>query len=123
MEPDNARSVVTTLAPEKRAYLVQAATGVRHLPGAAAEVGVYQGGSLVLIAGTLREKRVYGIDTFTGMPNPSTFDEHVAGGRLHFLQQAEVGQLRMVGQFSNRVAQRALSRGSPLRETVSPHIR
>jgi predicted O-methyltransferase YrrM len=79
MDPGNARSVVTTLAPEKRAYLVQAATSVRHLPGAAAEVGVYRGGSLVLIAGTLREKRVYGIDTFTGMPSPSTFDEHVAG--------------------------------------------
>jgi len=67
------------LSPEKRTLLVQAAAAVRHLPGAAAEVGVYKGGSLVLIAGVLREKVVYGIDTFSGMPEPLERDKHLAG--------------------------------------------
>lgn len=73
------KSVVTTLSPAKRANLIQAAVAVRPLAGAAAEVGVYRGGSLVLIAGALPGKLVYGIDTFTGMPAPSEHDQHTAG--------------------------------------------
>lgn len=75
----SSRSVFTLLSPEKRTFLVQAAAAVRHLPGAAAEVGVYKGGSLVFIAGALREKVVYGIDTFAGMPEPADRDKHLAG--------------------------------------------
>jgi predicted O-methyltransferase YrrM len=76
---DSPRSVFTLLSPEKRTFLVQAAAAIRHLPGAAAEVGVYKGGSLVFIAGVLREKVVYGIDTFAGMPEPLDRDKHLAG--------------------------------------------
>lgn len=49
------------------------------LPGAVAEVGVYHGGSLVRIAKNLRNKDIYGIDTFEGMPEPSNNDLHKKG--------------------------------------------
>jgi hypothetical protein len=62
-------------------FLVDQTQYVKDLPGAAVEIGVYKGGSLTRIAGQLndRNKKVYGIDTFTGMPEPSEYDLHKKG--------------------------------------------
>lgn len=50
------------------------------LPGAVAEVGVYKGGSLKVLADIFTDKQVFGIDTFEGMPNTALdFDGHQAG--------------------------------------------
>lgn len=49
------------------------------LPGAGAEIGVYQGGSLIRAAKSFKRSVFYGIDTFEGMPEPSDKDLHRKG--------------------------------------------
>jgi len=41
----------------------------RCLEGGVAEVGVYYGGSLLVIANVFKDRQVYGIDTFAGHPD------------------------------------------------------
>lgn len=50
---------------------------VKHLPGNAIEVGVYQGGSLKVIAQAMPHKTVYGYDTFEGLPVEKSSDKEV----------------------------------------------
>lgn len=51
-----------------------------NLPGAAAEIGVYHGGSLVRIAKFFKRTTFYGIDTFEGLPEPlENIDIHRKG--------------------------------------------
>ena len=47
--------------------------------GAVAEVGVYRGGSLAMLAYLFPEKSVYGVDTFSGMPPVCEDDVHEEG--------------------------------------------
>ena len=42
---------------------------VKNLPGEAAEVGVYKGGSAYLISSQLQNKKIHLFDTFEGLPN------------------------------------------------------
>lgn len=56
------------LGPAKLAALRHALTFVAHVPGAAAECGVYKGGTLREIATARPWSTVYGFDTFTGLP-------------------------------------------------------
>lgn len=58
------RTVITPDRLDKLRRLAQFAPD----GGLAAEVGVYQGGSLRLIAQTLGPRRVFGCDTFAGLP-------------------------------------------------------
>ncbi len=67
------------LSQDKLEVIRELAESARQLPGAAAEVGVYKGGSAHLIASTLPDKKVYLFDTFTGMPFQGETDLHQVG--------------------------------------------
>ena len=45
---------------------------VNHLDGDMAEIGVYQGGSAVIISEANRNKRLHLFDTFEGLPDPDS---------------------------------------------------
>ena len=51
-------------------------------PGAVVEVGVYQGGSLARLAAHAGQRRVYGYDTFAGLPGAGPFDNCMRGGEF-----------------------------------------
>jgi len=61
--------------------LTQIAKNVMNIEGDAAECGVYQGGSLRAIAQALPHKKVYGFDTFNGLPKEawSAVEVHKTG--------------------------------------------
>src|SRR3954471_11559958 len=67
------------LSDSKLDVIRELAESARQLPGDAAEVGVYQGGSAHLIATTLPNKMVYLFDTFEGMPFQGELDQHKVG--------------------------------------------
>jgi len=46
----------------------------KDVKGDVCEVGVYKGGSLTRIAPLFKNKKVFGIDTFEGLPEPSEWD-------------------------------------------------
>jgi O-methyltransferase len=52
----------------KQAALSRAARSVTGVLGAVAECGVYKGGNLRLLADILRDREVFGFDTFAGLP-------------------------------------------------------
>jgi O-methyltransferase len=56
------------IGTDKAAALQALAASVAEIAGDAAEAGVWQGGSLALIAKALPGKTVLGFDTFAGMP-------------------------------------------------------
>jgi O-methyltransferase len=56
------------------------ARSVQSIEGDVAEVGVYKGGSAVLLKRTLPEDNIYLFDTFEGIPSAGDFDNlHKAG--------------------------------------------
>lgn len=60
---------MNTLISEPRLRVIRKLLSLsQHLSGVALEVGVYQGGSLEIIASELCHKAVYGFDTFEGLP-------------------------------------------------------
>ena len=72
---------MTMLTPESRAVLEAMAAEVAHLPGDVAELGVFRGGSAVLLHRALPGKRLHLFDTFAGLPDPDPAmgDTHPAG--------------------------------------------
>lgn len=67
------------LGPVKLRVLYDLATQVAALPGQIAEVGVYQGGTVLALAMAHPDKTVYAYDTFTGMPFGDRIDVHKTG--------------------------------------------
>lgn len=68
-----------TLLPTDRQSALRAACGAAaHVPGAAAELGVYRGGSAHIIADCLPRRDLHLFDTFAGLPN----EAHTAGDVL-----------------------------------------
>jgi hypothetical protein len=61
----------TLLTPKKLSSLLSLLDSVKHLDGAIAELGVYQGGALKALAGECPGKAVLGFDTFAGQPAQS----------------------------------------------------
>jgi O-methyltransferase len=59
--------------------LILSAASVRDVPGAAAECGVLQGGTLRALSMVFPNKTVLGFDTFNGMPAQSWSDGDVHG--------------------------------------------
>lgn len=61
---------LSILGDLKTISILDLARGVvnRNVPGVVAEVGVYRGGVLRELAGAFPERKVYGYDTFEGMP-------------------------------------------------------
>ncbi len=71
-----------TLVERSRLYMLfQLVKRTRHLPGAAAEIGVYKGGTAKLTSRLLGgQKTLHLFDTFEGMPETHpTLDFHVRG--------------------------------------------
>jgi hypothetical protein len=72
------RDLDRSVLGDKRLPLARAALSVAHLPGDAAELGVYRGGASAIIAAALPGKTVHLFDTFEGLPED---DEEGAGHR------------------------------------------
>jgi O-methyltransferase len=56
------------LSPDREASLLHWLKKVDHVPGAVAECGVYCGSTLRMLAKAAPDRRVYGFDTFEGLP-------------------------------------------------------
>lgn len=63
------------LTPERADVLRKCCQAVSGLPGVAAEVGVYMGGSLEIISRNLPNKVVHAFDTFSGIPEDLTEED------------------------------------------------
>jgi O-methyltransferase len=73
---------LTLLSDDRLAILFQLANMARHIPGAIAEVGVYRGGTALLMARALAGagKPLHLFDTFSGIPETDTdLDHHCPG--------------------------------------------
>ncbi|HEY1602860.1 MAG TPA: TylF/MycF/NovP-related O-methyltransferase [Pirellulales bacterium] len=71
---------LTLISPDRCFILYQFARYARNLPGQLAEVGVYRGGTALLLASTCSEKQLSLFDTFHGMPAvDKQIDHHRAG--------------------------------------------
>lgn len=66
----------TLISPDRLANLVSYAERVRMYEGDFAEFGVFRGGSLELIAKLHPERRIMGLDSFEGLPNPTKADNY-----------------------------------------------
>jgi len=90
---------LTLTGPERLAALIHAVKYVvqQKIPGDIVECGVWRGGSMVLIARTLRmlgetSRTLYLYDTFEGMPAPADRDRDLLGRAARDLLQAEPRQ-------------------------------
>ena len=63
--------MITLIGGRKLTSLLALLETVRHLDGAIAEMGVFQGGSLKAMADAVPGKTCFGFDTFTGHPAAS----------------------------------------------------
>lgn len=78
----------TLMDPTSAFMLHQLARRAAKVPGDAAELGVYKGGTALLIARALPGKTLHLFDTFAGLPAPGPRDRHERG---HFAApEAEV---------------------------------
>lgn len=60
--------MLTLVAGPKLDVILRCADDLADVPGAFAECGVYQGGSLAALAEACPDRTVYGFDTFIGLP-------------------------------------------------------
>jgi predicted O-methyltransferase YrrM len=76
--------MMVSLIPAERLELLAALARSTHLiPGAAAEVGVFHGGSAEVLAAAMPERVLHLFDTFTGLPEPRPLDgPHCSKGRF-----------------------------------------
>lgn len=51
---------------------------IKNIPGSLAEVGVFQGGSLIFLCEVNKGRKAFGFDTFEGLPEPK-----LGAGELH----------------------------------------
>jgi O-methyltransferase len=71
----------TLLSRANLKVLYQLSMSVRWIDGAVAEVGVWRGGALFLLAKVCGGKRIYGFDSWEGLPKP-TIEDKVDDARL-----------------------------------------
>lgn len=69
----------TGLSPYRLANLISYSYCCSEKKGVFAEFGVCTGGSLELLATVHRDRTIYGIDSFEGLPQPGVYDMHVKG--------------------------------------------
>ncbi len=78
--------------------LYSSGLAVKNVRGAIAELGVYKGGSAFLLASVSNNKNIYLFDTFSGLPESSTFKsgfapkEEPSKGWLNDADASEVGK-------------------------------
>lgn len=59
---------ISLITPGRLENLCAAAWATRELPGRMAELGVFKGGSALVLSGTIPDKTLHLFDTFTGLP-------------------------------------------------------
>jgi len=69
----------TLLGRKKQEALYNNILNILELPGDIAEVGVYKGGSSLLLALAAPNKIIHAFDTFMGLPVPTKVDSHKEG--------------------------------------------
>jgi len=83
MNPIIARAEgISLITPGRLENLVRAVEATAYLPGDMAELGVYRGGSALVIAGTCSAKTLHLFDTFTGLPYQESDDKNPTGHDL-----------------------------------------
>jgi hypothetical protein len=88
----------TGVTPPRLANLISYSWRCHEMPGAFAEFGVCQGGSLDLLAQLHPKRKIYGIDSFEGLPAPGVHDTHAEGDFR--LSDAEFNKI--VKHFKNK---------------------
>ncbi len=66
----------TGISPDRLAMLIAYSWMVSEKPGAFAEFGVFQGGSLDLLSRLHPDRLIYGIDSFEGLPQGGAMDTY-----------------------------------------------
>jgi O-methyltransferase len=61
----------TMVGTEKLQIIYESSIIADFLPGAVAEAGVWMGGTMYLLASVMKEKTIYGFDSWEGLPVPS----------------------------------------------------
>jgi len=69
----------TGLSAQRLGNLIIYSRWCHEMPGAWAEFGVFKGGSLEMLAKMNPDRKIYGIDSFTGLPEPTQYDTHKKG--------------------------------------------
>lgn len=69
---------LSLVSPDRLEILLKLLQSTEFLGGVNAEVGVYRGGTALLIAANSK-KRLYAFDTFEGLPKPGPVDKHIEG--------------------------------------------
>lgn len=84
------------LSGQKQEIIKHAVRETRHIHGALAELGVYQGGTAQIISDGAPEKPIHLFDTFTGIPEKSEKDWHnigdFGGPNLNAIKEALKGR-------------------------------
>lgn len=75
----NLTTLYTGLNPIRLASLISYSWVCHEMPGCFAEFGVMKAGSLELLAKIHPDRKIYGIDGFNGLPEPSLEDVHMKG--------------------------------------------
>ena len=73
---DSILNLDTLISNDRLANIIKYADLARPLEGNYAEVGVFRGGSLELIAKLNPDKEIYAFDSFTGLPRPTEHDNY-----------------------------------------------
>lgn len=68
----NLAAGISAITPERLENLCAALRSVMHLPGDIAELGVWRGGSALVLAATCPAKLLHLFDTFSGLPADET---------------------------------------------------
>jgi len=72
-------TLYTGLSPIRLASVIGYSWACHEMAGAFAEFGVMKGGSLDLLASLHPNRKIYGIDSYNGLPAPTKEDLHVKG--------------------------------------------
>jgi predicted O-methyltransferase YrrM len=88
-------SGLTIVPPDRCRSLHSLASSIRNLNGQMAEVGVYKGGTALMLAELMPAKTLYAFDTFSGMPGTAgSRDVHRAGDFADTSLEAVRGRLK-----------------------------
>ncbi len=91
-------SALTVVSRDRCHMLYRLSKYASILPGDIAEVGVYRGGTSLLLAAANPKKTIHVFDTFSGTPNADPkYDRHVNGDFADFDADATIGALLAAG--------------------------
>lgn len=86
----------TLISTDRLCNIIKYSVRASQLQGAFCEFGIYQGGSLELIAKFNPNVNIFGIDSFQGLPEPTQHDFHHEGEFANVDYTAIVGYFKMI---------------------------